>query len=90
MNNTRNTVAEFMEGRVLTKGNSQQRARIQAQDWEHTMSRLLAVRKAAKKDRKQQFTNLYHHINYTIILMRACLNKVFSNSSSSQLQDAIM
>ena len=67
MNNTRNTVAEFMEGRVSTKGNSQQCARIQTQGWEHTMSRLLAVRKAAKEDRKQQFTNLFHHINEDLL-----------------------
>jgi RNA-directed DNA polymerase len=67
MNNTRNTVAEFMEGRVLTEGNSQQCARIQTQGWDHTMSRLLAVRKAAKEDRKQQFTNLFHHINEDLL-----------------------
>lgn len=67
MNNTRNTVAEFMEGRVSTKGNSQQCARIQTQGWDSTMSRLLAVRKAAKEDKKQQFTNLFHHINEDLL-----------------------
>lgn len=67
MNNTSNDVEEFMEGRVSTKGNSHQCARIQTQCWENTMSRLLAVREAAKKDKKQQFTNLYHHINETLL-----------------------
>ena len=67
MNNTRNTVAEFMEGRVSTKGNSQQCARIQTQGWDNTMSRLLAVRKVAKGDKKQQFTNLFHHINEDLL-----------------------
>ena len=67
MNNTSNDVAEFMEGRVSIKGNSQQCARIQTQGWDHTMSRLLAVREAAKKDKKQQFTNLFHHINEALL-----------------------
>ena len=67
MNNTLNTVAEFMEGRISTKGNSQQCARIQTQGWDNTMSRLLAVRKVAKGDKKQQFTNLFHHINEDLL-----------------------
>jgi RNA-directed DNA polymerase len=67
MNKTSNDVAEFMEGRVSTKGNSQQCARTQTQSWEHTMSRLLAVREAAKKDKRQQFTNLYHHIKKALL-----------------------
>lgn len=44
MNKTGNNVAEFMEGRVSTKGNSQQCAGIQTQSSENTMSRLLTVR----------------------------------------------
>ncbi|MDP3559137.1 MAG: group II intron reverse transcriptase/maturase [Legionellaceae bacterium] len=67
MNNTSKDVAEFMEGRVSTKGNSQQCARIQTQCWDYTTSRLLAVREAAQKDKEQQFTNLYHHINETLL-----------------------
>ena len=67
MNKTHNTVAEFMEGRVSTKGNSQQCARIQTQGWDNTTSRLLAVRKAAKGDKRQQFTNLFHHINEDLL-----------------------
>lgn len=67
MNKTGNNVAEFMEERILTKGNNQQCARIQTQSWENTMSRLLIVRKVARKDKKQQFTNLFHHINEALL-----------------------
>lgn len=63
MNNTNRNVAEFMEGRVLIEGNNQQCPRIQAQNWKDTKSGLLTVRELALKDRKQQFTNLLHHIN---------------------------
>ena len=54
MNKTGNNVAEFMEKRISTKGNNQQHARIQTQSWENTTSRLLVVRSAVKKDKKQQ------------------------------------
>lgn len=67
MNKTTNNVAEFMEKRISTKGNNQQHARIQTQSWDNATSRLLAVRNAAKKDKKQQFTNLYHHINADLL-----------------------
>jgi group II intron reverse transcriptase/maturase len=67
MNKTGNNVAEFMEGRVSTEGNSQQCARIQTQSWENTMSRLLTVREVARKDRKCQFTNLFHHISHLLL-----------------------
>jgi len=59
MNKTGNNVVEFMERRVSTKGNNQQYARNQTQCWDDAMSRLLVVRKAAMKDKKQQFTNLF-------------------------------
>lgn len=48
MNKTGNNVAEFMEGRVSTKGNSQQCAGIQTQSSKNTMSRLLTVREVAR------------------------------------------
>ena len=67
MNKTGNNGAEFMEGRVSTKGNNQQHARIQTQSWENTTSRLLVVRKVAKREKKQQFTNLFHHINEDLL-----------------------
>lgn len=67
MNKAGNNVAEFMEKRVSTKGNNQQHARIQTQSWDNTTSRLLVVRNAARKDKKQQFTNLYHHIDENLL-----------------------
>jgi len=67
MNKTGNNVAELMEKRISTKGNYQQDARIQTQSWENTMSRLLVVRKAARRDKKQQFTNLYYHIDEPLL-----------------------
>lgn len=56
-----------MEGRLPTKGNSQQCARIRTQSRGNTTLRLLAVRKAAKKDRKQQFTHLFHHLSEELL-----------------------
>ena len=67
MNKANKPVAEFTEGRVSTKGNSQQCARTQTQGWISATSRLLAVRKAAQRDRKQPFTNLFHHINEDLL-----------------------
>jgi len=80
MNKTGNNVAELMEKRISTKGNNQQDARIQTQSWENTMSRLLVVRKAARRDKKQQFTNLYHHIDEP--LLRHSFLKLKRNSAS--------
>lgn len=67
MNKTNRNVAEFMEGRVSVEGNSHQSPRIQTQSWDNTTSGLLAVRRAAQKDRKQQFTNLAHHIDEELL-----------------------
>jgi retron-type reverse transcriptase len=67
MNKTGNNVAEFMEKRVSTKGNNQQVVHSQTQSWDNVVSRLLVVRNVAKKDKKQQFTNLYHHINADLL-----------------------
>jgi RNA-directed DNA polymerase len=67
MNKTCNNAAEFMERRVSTKGNSQQHDRSQTQSWNNTTLRLLAVRNAARMDKKRQFTNLYHHINIELL-----------------------
>lgn len=68
MNKTSNNVAELMEGRLPTKGNSQQCASIRTQSRENTTSRLLAVREAARKNKKQQFTNLFHHVSEALLL----------------------
>jgi RNA-directed DNA polymerase len=67
MNKASNNVAEIMEGRASTKGNCQQCAPIQTQSWDNTRSRLLTVREAAGKDRKCQFTNLFHYLTQTLL-----------------------
>ena len=67
MNKTCNNAAEFMERRVSTKGNNQQYDRSQTQSWDDATSRLLVVRNAAMKDKKQQFTNLFHHIDEDLL-----------------------
>lgn len=61
--------AESVEGRVLTKRNFREPDRVQAQDWNSTMSRLARVREAATRKDAQPFTSLFHHI--TLELLRA-------------------
>ncbi len=79
MNKTGNNVAEFMEGRVSTKGNNQQHVRIQTQSWNDAKSRLLIVRKAARKDKKLRFTNLFHQISE--VLLRQSFLELKRNSA---------
>ena len=62
-------IAESVEGRTLTERNSQQNAGDQPQSWDNATSQLLAVRRAAQKDKKRQFTNLRHHV--TVDLLRS-------------------
>ena len=68
MNKTCNSVAELTEGRPVTKGNSQQHDRIRTQSRGNSTSRMLAVREAAQRDKHQQFTSLFHHINEELLL----------------------
>jgi hypothetical protein len=51
-----------MEGRGLAKGNSPQRNALRTQSRGGALSALERVREAAKKDKKQRFTALLHHI----------------------------
>jgi RNA-directed DNA polymerase len=62
--------AEAMEGRTLAKGNSHERNAPRTQCRTSTQSALERVRQAAKKDRKQRFTALLHHV-YDIELLRS-------------------
>ena len=62
MNKTEKPEAEWVEGRALTKRNSQHDAGARAQNRSSTTSRLLAVRNAAKRDKARQFTSLMHHL----------------------------
>lgn len=56
------TVAEEMEGRSLTKGNLGKQNTRRTQCLERVQNALTRVRQAAVKDRKQKFTALMHHV----------------------------
>src|SRR5205807_222271 len=61
-NNTSSLVAEGVEGRPLTKENTDQSNPRRAQDRERGPSGLERVREVAKRDGKLQFNNLLHHV----------------------------
>jgi group II intron reverse transcriptase/maturase len=62
--------AEAGEGSGLAKGNSPERNALRTQGRERAPSALERVRQAAKKDRKQRFTALLHHV-YDVERLRA-------------------
>jgi RNA-directed DNA polymerase len=62
--------AEAMEGRELAKGNAVEADARRTQSRERATHGLERVRQAAKKDRKQRFTALLHHV-YDIDRLRA-------------------
>jgi RNA-directed DNA polymerase len=62
-NNTRARVAEEVEGRPLTKENTDQSNSRRAQDRTSGTSGLERVREAAKQDGKLRFNNLLHHVS---------------------------
>jgi RNA-directed DNA polymerase len=66
-------VAEVMEGRTLAKGNSLERNTLRTQSRDSVPSALERVRQAARKDRKQRFTALLHHVYDVERLRRAYL-----------------
>jgi group II intron reverse transcriptase/maturase len=61
-NKAEKSATEAMEGRTLAKGNSRERNAPRTQCRPSAPSALERVRQAAKKDRKQRFTALLHHI----------------------------
>jgi len=61
-NKAEEPVAEAMEGRELAKGNSLEGNVSRTQGRQDTLSALERVRQVARKDRKQRFTALFHHI----------------------------
>ena len=64
--------AEGAEGRESAKGNLVQQNRVRTQRWDTLQRALERIRQAAKRDRKTQFTALWHHV------YRAdCLGKAF-------------
>ena len=69
-NNAEEPAAEGVEGRALAKGNSPERNALRTQRRDGASSALERVRQAARKDRKQRFTALLHHV-YAIARLRA-------------------
>jgi group II intron reverse transcriptase/maturase len=69
-NKAEGTAAEAVEGRGLAKGNSPGRNALRTQGREGAPSALERVREAARKDRKQRFTALLHHV-YDVGRLRA-------------------
>ncbi len=69
-NKAEGPAVEATEGRGLTKGNSPQHNALRTQGREGAPSALERVRQAARKDRKQRFTALLHHI-YDVERLRA-------------------
>ena len=55
--------AEVVEGRDLAKGNSPEGNAFRTQGRGDARSALERVRRAARKDRKQKFTALFHHVH---------------------------
>jgi hypothetical protein len=53
---------EAVEGRGPAKGNPSQRNALRTQSREGAPSALARVRQAARRDRKQRFTALLHHV----------------------------
>ena len=62
-------LAERIEGRGLTKGNSFQKAKCRTQSRESLQSALERIRQAAAGDNKLRFTSLWHHV-YNIERLR--------------------
>lgn len=63
--------AEGMEGRELAKGNPRGQNALRTQGRVSAHRALERVRTAARRDRKQQFTALFHHV-YDIDRLREC------------------
>ena len=62
LNKAGQPAAEGMEGRGLTKGNSQQQNASRTQCRSNAPSALERIRQAASKDKEMRFTALFHHI----------------------------
>ena len=61
-NDVERTTEEMVEGRELAKGNSNESNAFRTQSRDNAHSALERVRQAARKDRKQRFTALFHHV----------------------------
>lgn len=73
-------LAEAVEGRDLTKGNSLKQNTCQTQSWESVPKALEAIRKAAKRDKKMRFTALFHHV-YNVDTLREAFLALKQNAA---------
>jgi len=69
-NKAEEPAAEGVEGRVLAKGNSPERNALRTQRRDGAHSALERVRQAARRERRQRFTALLHHV-YAVEQLRA-------------------
>ena len=60
--------AEGSEGRRSAKENIEQTTTSQTQSWANVLSGLRGVRKAARSDKRLQFTALLHHVSIPLLL----------------------
>ena len=63
--------AEAVEGRRLAKSNPHQRTMLRTQRRVRMSPELERIRQAARRDRKMQFTALFHHVYRLATLKRA-------------------
>lgn len=73
--------AEAVEGRNLIEGNSPQQNTCQTQSWENVSSALMAIRRAAKADKKMRFTALFHHV-YSVDSLRQAFFALKRNATA--------
>ncbi len=59
--------AEEVEGRGLTKGNTQQTATLRTQSRDGVTNGLLRVREAARRDKRARFTSMLHHVTTDLL-----------------------
>lgn len=63
-NNTQGRVAEAVEERTLTKGNTSEQVTSRAQNRDQVVQcRLARVREAARRNKEEKFTTLLHHVD---------------------------
>jgi RNA-directed DNA polymerase len=90
-NNAEGPVAEATEGRELAEGNSTERNALRTQSRESTPSALERVREAGRKDKKQRFTALLHHIyDYDVERLRAAFLAIKRDVATSPGREQIL
>ena len=66
-NNGEQSLAESVEGSCSTKGNTEEAHTCRTQGREHVSQGLGGVREAARRDKKQKFTALLHHVTTDLL-----------------------